>query len=197
MYTFGDGYKGYHQVKIAPKDQLKTTFTTPWGTFCYTVMPFGLCNAPGTFQRLMNKVFHQFLGLFLQVFINDFGVYSDRTSHLTKLELVFQRLDSSGVTLNLEKTTIGFSKGKMVGHIVSKDGVATNLEKLDRISKLPFPTTKKALWGFLGMVGYYRRFIHMFAAKARPLTRFLHEDAPALMEDEVSKRAFEQLKSTL
>jgi len=145
MYTFGDGYKGYHQVKIVPKDQLKTTFTTPWGTFCYTVMPFGLCNAPGTFQLLMNKVFHQFLGLFLQVFINDFGVYSDRTSHLTKLELVFQRLDSSGVTLNLEKTTIGFSKGKMVGHIVSKDGVATNLEKLDRISKLPFPTTKKAL----------------------------------------------------
>jgi hypothetical protein len=170
MYTFGDGYRGYHQVKIAPEDQLKTTFTTPWGTFCYTVMPFGLCNAPRTFQRLMNKVFDPFLGLFLRFFIDDFGVYSDRASHLTKLELVFQRLDSSGMTLSLEKTTIGFSKGKMVGHIVSKDGVATDPEKLDRISNLPFPTTKKALRGFLGMVGYYRRFIHMFAAKARPLT---------------------------
>jgi hypothetical protein len=170
MYTFGDGYRGYHQVKIALEDQLKTTFTTPWGTLCYTVMPFGLCNAPGTFQRLMNKVFDPFLGLFLQVFIDDFGVYSDRTSHLAKLELVFQRLDSSGVTLSPEKTTIGFSEGKMVGHIVSKDGVATDPKKLDRISKLPFPTTKKALRGFLGMVGYYRRFIHMFVAKARPLT---------------------------
>jgi len=85
----------------------------------------------------------------------------------------------------------------MVGHIVSKDGVATDPEKLDRISKLPFPATKKALQGFLGMVGYYRRFIHMFAAKARPLTRFLREDAPAPTEDEVSKRAFEQLKSAL
>jgi hypothetical protein len=170
MYTFGNGYKGYHQVKIALKDQLKTTFTTPWGTFYYIVMPFGLCSALGTLQRLMNKVFDPFLGLFLQVFINDFGVYSDRASHLAKLELVFQCLDSSRVTLNPEKTTIGFSKGKMVGHIVLKDGVATDLEKFDRISNLPFPTIKKALRGFLGMVGYYCRFIHMFVAKARPLT---------------------------
>ncbi len=89
MYIFGDGYKGYHQVKIAPEDQLKTTFTTPWGTFCYTVMPFGLCNALGTFQCLMNKLFEPFLGLFLRVFIDNFGVYSDRASHLVKLELVF------------------------------------------------------------------------------------------------------------
>jgi hypothetical protein len=145
----------------------------------------------------MNKVFDPFLGFFLQVFINDFRVYSHRASHLAKLELVFQRLDSSGVTLSPEKTTIRFSKGKMVGHIVSKDGVATDLEKLDRISKLPFPTIKKTLRGFLGMVGYYRRFIHMFVAKTRPLTRFLREDALALMEDKVSRRAFEQLKSTL
>jgi len=118
----------------------------------------------------MNKVFDPFLGLFLRVFIEDFGIYRDRASHLAKFELVFQGLDSSGVTLSPEKTTIGFSKAKMVGHIVSKDGVATNPEKLDRISKLPFPTTKKALRGFLGMVGYYHKFIHMFATKARLLT---------------------------
>jgi hypothetical protein len=196
MYTFGDGCKGYHQVKIIPEDQLKTTFTTPWGTFCYTIMPFGLCNVPGTFQRLMNKVFEPFLGLFLQVFIDDFGVYSDRASHLAKLELVFQRLDGSGVILSPEKTMIGFSEGKMVGHIVSKNGVATDLEKLDKISKLPFPTTKKALRGFLGMVGYYQRSIHMFASKTRPLTRFLRDDALAPMEDEALRRAFKQLKTT-
>jgi hypothetical protein len=65
MYTFKDGYKGYHQVKIVVEDQLKTTFTTPWGTFCYIVMPFGLCNALRTFQHLMNKVFEPFLGLYL------------------------------------------------------------------------------------------------------------------------------------
>jgi hypothetical protein len=145
----------------------------------------------------MNKVFDPFLGLFLWVFIDDFGVHSDRASHFAKFELVFQRLDSSGVTLSLKKTTIGFSKGKMVGHIVSKDGVVTDPEKLDRISKLPFPTMKKALQGFLGMVGYYCKFIHMFVAKTRPLTRFLHDNAPASMEDEVLRWAFEQLKSAL
>jgi hypothetical protein len=145
----------------------------------------------------MNKVFDPLLGLFLRVFIDDFGVYNDRVFHLAKLELVFQRLDSLGVTLSPKKTTIGFSEVKMVGHIVSKDGVATDPEKLDRISKLPFPTTKKALRGFFGIVGYYRRFIHMFATKARLLTQFLREDAPTPMEVEVSRWAFEQLKSTL
>jgi hypothetical protein len=169
MYTFRDGYRGYHQVKITPEDQLKTTFTTSRGTFCY-IMPFGFYNALGTFQHLRNKVFEPFLSLFLQVFIDDFGVYSDRAFHLTKLELFFQCLDGSGVTLSPGKTTIGFSKGKMVGLIVSKNGVATDPEKFDRISKLAFPTTKKALRGFLGMVGYYRRFIHMFKVKAHPLT---------------------------
>jgi hypothetical protein len=74
------------------------------------------------------------------------------------------------VTLSPKKTIIVFSKGKMVGHIVSKDGVATDPEKLDKISNLHFPTTKKTLRGFLGMMGYYRRFIPMFATKARPLT---------------------------
>jgi hypothetical protein len=106
-------------------------------------------------------------------------------------------LDGVGVTLSLEKTTIDFSKGKIVKHIVSKNGVATDPEKLDRISKLPFPITKKAFRGFLGMVGYYRRFKHMFVTKTRPLTRFLREDAPTLMEDEALRRAFEQLKSAL
>jgi len=95
--------------------------------------------------------------------------------------------------LNPKKTTIGFSEGKMVGHIVLKDGVATNLEKLDNISKLIFPTTNKAFRGFIGMVGYYRRFIHMFATKACPLTQFLREDAPAPMEDKALRRTFEQL----
>jgi hypothetical protein len=75
--------------------------------------------------------------------------------------------------LNLEDTTIYFLKGKIIEHIMSKDGIAIDFEKLDRISKLPLPTTKKALRSFLGMVRYYQKFIHMFATKASPLTRFL------------------------
>jgi hypothetical protein len=101
------------------------------------------------------------------------------------------------MTLNLEKITIGFLEGKMVRHIVSKNGVVTDPKKLNMISKLPFLTTKKTLQGFLGMVGYYRRFIHVFMAKARLLTQCLCEHALPPMEDEASKHAFEQLKSTL
>ncbi len=109
-------------MKIAPEDQLKTTFTTPWGTFYYIVMPFGLCNAPETFQCLMNKVFDPFLGLFLWVFIDNFGVYNDRTSHLVKLELVFQRLDSSRMTLSLKKTTMDFQKGRWLDTLCQRIG---------------------------------------------------------------------------
>jgi hypothetical protein len=94
----------------------------------------------------MNKVFEPFLGLFLRVFINDFKVYNDRAFHLTKLELVFQHFDGLAVTLSPEKITIGFSKIKMV----SKDGVAIDPEKLDKISH-----HKKTFRSFLGMVGYY------------------------------------------
>jgi hypothetical protein len=138
-------------VKIALEDQLNITFTTPWGMFCYIIMPFSLCDASRTFQHLMNKVFEPFLDLFLWIFIDNFRVYSDRDSHLTKLELIFQHLDGSKVTLSLEKTIIGFSKGKMIGHIVLKNGVATDLKKFDRISKFFFPITKKTLrifWGW-------------------------------------------------
>ncbi len=122
---------------------IENHFTTPWGTFCYTIMPFGLCNVSRTFQCLMNKVLKPFLGFFLRVFIDGFGINSDRTSHLTKVGLVIQRYDGSGVILSLKKTIIGFSKGKMVGHIVSKDGVATDPKKLDMISKLLFPPQRK------------------------------------------------------
>jgi hypothetical protein len=100
------------------KDLLKTTFITPWGTFCYIIMPFGLCNVPKRFQCLMNKVFESFFNLFL-------WVYNVRTSHTTKLKLIFQRLNDLGMRLNLTIITIGFSKRKMVEYIMSKNGVAT------------------------------------------------------------------------
>ncbi len=122
IYTFENGYKNYHQVKIVPKDQLKTTFTTPWGTFCYIVMSFGLYNAPGTFPCLMNKVFETFLGLSLWVSIDDCGFYSHRTSHLAIFKYNFQCFDGSKVTLSPKKTTIDFSKGRWLGTLCQKMG---------------------------------------------------------------------------
>ena len=107
LYSFADGYSGYHQVKIAHEDQLRSTFTSPWGTFCYEVMPFGLYNAPVTFQRLMNKILEPFLGHFVRVFMDDFEIYGDRASYSEKLEKDFERLDEARITLNAKKTKIG------------------------------------------------------------------------------------------
>jgi hypothetical protein len=112
----------------------------------------------------MDKVFEPFLGHFLQNLIDNFGVYNDKASHLTKLEVVFQCSDGSRVILSLEKITIDFSEGKMVIHMVSKDRGSHIFQKF------PFPTINKTFQGFLGIMGYYQRFIHMFATKTRPLT---------------------------
>ena len=89
-YNFLDGFSGYNQVFIRTEDQLKTTFTTEWRTFAFNRMPFGLCNAPGTFQRLMMDIFQDFLRHFLEVFIDDFAVFSIRSSHLGFLRKTFK-----------------------------------------------------------------------------------------------------------
>lgn len=179
LYSFADGYSGYHQVRIAEEDQLKTTFMSPWGTFCYEVMPFGLCNAPATFQRLMNKVLEPYLRHFLRVFMDEIGIYGDMASSLEKLEKVFERLDELGITLRAKKTKIGFSSRRLVGHIVSMEEIGTDPDKIEAIVEAPFPTTKRGIIAFLGITGYYRRFIHQYAMIAKPLTRFLKDDSPA------------------
>jgi hypothetical protein len=90
-YSFLDGFSGYNQVFIWMSDQLKTTFTTEWGMFAFNWMPFGLCNAPGTFQRLMMDIFKDFLRHFLEVFIDDFAMFSNQEAHLEYLRIMFQR----------------------------------------------------------------------------------------------------------
>ena len=118
-YSFADGYSGYNKVRIAEKDQLKTTFTTPWGTFAYRVMPFGLCNALETFQRLMNRVFEPYIGNFIRVFLDDFCIYGSKLDHLHQMETAFQRLDEAQASLNPTKCVFGCSKGVLLGHVVS------------------------------------------------------------------------------
>ena len=118
-------------MKIVPEDQLKTTFTSPWGTFYYEVMSFGLCNAPVTFQRLMNKILEPFLGHLVRVFMDDFGIYGNWALHLEKLEKVFERLDEARITLSAKKTKIGFTSGRLFGHIVSKEEIGTDPEKIE------------------------------------------------------------------
>ena len=102
FYTFCDGYSGYHQVRIHRDDVLKTTFTTPWGTFAYLRMPFGLCNAGGTFQRVQTKIFGPYIGQFIIVYLDDFAVFGDRHLH-NHVRAAFKRLTEHGCSLSPEK----------------------------------------------------------------------------------------------
>lgn len=198
-YSFGDGYSGYNQLRIFSEHQHLTTFTTPWGTFAFRVMPFGLCNAPATFQRFMNKIFEPFLGKFVRDFIDDFCVYGSKIDHFDHLERVLERLESANASLNPEKCIFGCEKGVLLGHIISKEGVAVDPEKVKKILELPFPINITKLRQFLGMIGYYRRFILSFSHKAHALTTYLKKsiDYVRIFGDEDALTTFEELKIAL
>jgi hypothetical protein len=116
-YSFLDGFSGYNQVFIRMSDQLKTTFTTEWGTFAFNRMPFGLCNAPGTFQRLMMDIFKDFLRHFLEVFIDDFAVFSNQEDHLEYLRKTFQRCRKTNLKLHPGKYfSVGYYRRFIEGY---------------------------------------------------------------------------------
>ena len=194
LYSFVDGYSGYYQVKIASEDQLKISFILSWGTFCYKIMSLGLCNAPTTFQRLMNKILEPLLGHFVRVFIDDFGDYSDRASHLKRLKKVFESLDEAGITLSVEKTKIGFTYGRLVGHIVFTEGIITDPKNM---LETPFPTTKRGVKVFFGITGYYRQFIERYDMITKSLTRFLKNNAPPPKTTPDVLEVFDKLKQAL
>jgi hypothetical protein len=173
-----NGYRGYHQLRIALEDQLKTIFTTPWDTFCYTVMPFGLYNVPGTFQRFINKVLESYLGHFVRVFMDDFVIYRSRIDHLKNLEKLFQRLDETRIILSPEKTMIVVILGRMVEHIISKDDIAIDPKKIKVIERISFPETKQVVKVFLGAIGYYQCYVLRYTMISKPFARFLKKDAP-------------------
>nr|GEX33992.1 reverse transcriptase domain-containing protein [Tanacetum cinerariifolium] len=159
-YCFLDGFSGYFQMPIDPKDQKKTTFTCPYGTFAYKRMPFGLCNAPGTFQRCMMVIFHDMIEQTMEVFMNDFSVFGNSFSTcLTNLEKMLKRCEDTKLALNWEKSHFIVKEGIVLGHKISKKVIEVDEAKIEVISKLPHPTTIKGIRSFLGHAGFYRRFI--------------------------------------
>ena len=141
---------------IRAGDQLKTTFTMEWGTFAFNRVPFGLCNAPGTFQRLMMDIFQNFLQHFLEVFINDFTVFNTCFGHLGFLKKTFERCKETNLKLHPGKCFLGMTSGVLLGHIKSRKGLEVDMEKVWSILTLAPPTCVREIRGFLGCVGYYR-----------------------------------------
>ncbi|GKC41990.1 reverse transcriptase domain-containing protein [Tanacetum coccineum] len=178
-YCFLDGFSGYFQIPIDPQDQEKTTFTCPYGTFAYRRMPFGLCNAPGTFQRCMMAIFHDMIEKTMEVFMDDFSVFGNSfETCLSHLDKMLQRCEDTNLVLNWEKSHFMVKEGIVLGHKISKNRIEVDKAKVDVIAKLPHPTTVKGIRSFLGHVRFYRRFIQDFSKIAQPMTRLLEKDTP-------------------
>ncbi|XP_050374637.1 uncharacterized protein LOC126792216 [Argentina anserina] len=197
FYCFLDGYSGYNQISVAEEDQEKTTFTCPFGTFAYRRMPFGLCNAPGTFQRCMYHIFSEYIGSKIEVFMDDFSVYGeDFETCLENVELVLKRCEETNLVLNWEKCHFMVTQGIVLGHIVSSRGIEVDKSKIDLVRHLPLPTSVRDVRSFLGHAGFYRRFIKDFSKIARPMSSLLQKDVPFHFDDDC-KHAFETLKKLL
>ena len=153
-----------------PRDKEKTAFTIPMGLIKFERMPFGLCNAPTTFQRLMQRCLGGQVHDYLLIYLDDVIVYSaDFDLHLKHLEQVFQKLQGHGLKLNPQKCRLFQRSVRYLGHVVSQQGVATDPEKIAAVRNWPTPTTVREVRSFLGFVGYYRQFIPKFDKVAAPL----------------------------
>nr|GFA76729.1 reverse transcriptase domain-containing protein [Tanacetum cinerariifolium] len=172
-YCFLDGFSGYFQILIDPKDQEKTMFTCPYGTFAYKRMPT------------------------MEVFMDDFSVFGNSFSTcLTNLENMLKRCEDTKLALNWGKSHFMLKEGIVLGHKTSKKGIEVDKAKIEVISKLPHPTTVKGIRSFLGHAGFYRRFIKDFSKISRPMTHLLEKNSPFIFSNDCIQ-AFKTLKDKL
>ena len=170
--------KGFHQIPVRVEDKLKTAFCTPWGKFHFCRMPFGLRNGPAVFQRLMDKILHQDLD-YCRVYIDDIVVFSQSwEQHCQHLSRVLERLKTAGLTANRSKCQWGKQKFEFLGHVVGVGLVSPSDCKISALKEFQQPSSKKGIRQFLGLAGYYRRFIKDFAAHSSVLTDATRKSAP-------------------
>eukprot|EP00253_Pinus_taeda_P020212 PITA_20212 len=197
FFSFLDGFSGYNQIKIAPQDQDKTTFTSPWGTFAYRVLPFGLRNAPATFQRAVIGIFSDMINDSLEIFMDDFTPYGTTFEDaLQNLEKVLKQCIEAHLALSTEKCHMMMNQGIVLGHFVSFLGIQVDPAKIQVIQTLPIPKTQTDVRSFLGHAGYYRRFIKNFSKTASPLFVLLTKNVEFKWTDDCEK-AFDELKHQL
>lgn len=196
-FTLIDLCQGFFQIGMDPDSTEKTGFSTPFGHYEALRMPFGLCNAPATFSRLMSIVLTGLTGIDCFVYLDDIIIYSKTIpEHLTKLRRVFERLRSSGLRLKPSKCEFLRTSVRYLGYIVSREGVLPCPDKVIAISKYPEPSCLKSIRAFIGLVSYYRKHICNFADRSAKLTLLLRKNQPFVWGPEQA-RSFEDLKSAL
>ena len=188
---------GYHQLKIKDADVHKTAFRTRYGHYEFLVMPFGLTNAPAAFMDLMNRVFRPYVDHFVVVFIDDILVYSkDRESHDTHLRVVLEILRKEQLYAKLSKCEFWLTEVSFLGHIVSKEGIQVDPKKIEVVVEWKPPRNVTEVRSFLGLAGYYRRFVKGFSMIATPMTRLLQKNVKYEWSEKC-QGSFEKLKAFL
>ena len=195
VFSTIDLRSGYHHIALGKSSRAKTAFVTPFGKYEFLMVPFGLAQAPAYFQLLMNKVLK---GLkFTMTYLDDIIIFSqDESQHLEHLEIVFSHLREAGLKMKRSKCDFFKSEIHYLGHLISPEGISPLPNKLDSIKHMPVPNSAKEIKQFLGLTGYYRKFVPRFADISRPLTTLTKKDAKFKWTS-VCQKSFELLKEAL
>jgi hypothetical protein len=188
---------GYHQLKVRECDIPKTAFVLRYGLYEFTVMSFGLTNAPPYFMYMMNKVFMEYLGKFVVVFIDDILVYSrNEEEHEEHLRLVLQKLRDHKLYAKRSKCEFWLKQVAFLGHVISKGGISVDPSKVPDVLSWNAPTSVNDIKSFLGLAGYYRRFIEGFSRINKPMTELLEKDKEFKWTS-ACESSFQELKKRL
>lgn len=197
-FTTLDLAKGFHQIEIDGRDTHKTAFSVENGHYEFLRMPFGLKTAPATFQRLMNNVLNEFINKICLVYMDDIIIYSTSLQeHIDSLNKIFKRLSEVNLKIQLDKSEFLKRETEFLGHIVTRDGIKPNPKKIECVKNFPIPKTQKQIKQFLGLTGFYRKFIKDYSLIAKPITKYLKRDAKLRIDDPEYLHSIDSLKRLL
>jgi hypothetical protein len=192
-----DGYSGYNQIAVSEEDKEKTTFTTPWGTFMYEKIPFGLMNVGATFHRAMDVAFVGEKDKFMVIYLDDITIFSKSDDeHLQHLEQIFRKCRRYGISLNPRKSHFPMPEGKLLGHIISAGGIKIDPKRVEAIQEIAIPRNKKSIQSFIGRINFLRRFVPKFVEIIRPITNMLKKYVVIKWSQE-EKSTFQRIKQAL